>query len=63
MGWNSYDAFGASVTEDEMLANAAYMKAKLLPHGYDVCVVDYRWSDADAASHNRNGNGGPAGHG
>lgn len=59
MGWNSYDAFGSSVTEEEMLANAAYMKAKLLPHGYNVCVVDYRWSDADAASHNRNGNGGP----
>ena len=59
MGWNSYDAFGASVTEDEMLANAAYMRAKLLPHGYNLCVVDYRWSDADAASHNRNGNGGP----
>ncbi len=55
MGWNSYDAFGASVTEDEMLANAAYMKDHLLSHGWTYVVVDYRWSDADAAKHNKDG--------
>ena len=27
MGWNSYDAFGDSVTEDETMANAQYMKS------------------------------------
>jgi hypothetical protein len=59
MGWNSYDAFGSSVTEDEIMANARYMKDKLLPHGYRYVVVDYRWSDATAAQHDRNGNGGP----
>lgn len=59
MGWNSYDAFGSSVTEDEFLANAAYVKAKLLPCGYDTVVVDFRWSDATAANYDPNGIGGP----
>lgn len=58
MGWNTYDAFGASVTEGEILANADYMVKHLLHSGWNILVVDYRWSDADAAKHNRNGNGG-----
>jgi hypothetical protein len=45
MGWNSYDAFGDSVTEDEVLANAKYVKEKLLPHGWNYIVVDFRWYD------------------
>ncbi len=45
MGWNSYDAFGDSVTEAEVLANANYMKAKLLPYGWNYVVVDFRWYD------------------
>ena len=59
MGWNSYDAFGSSVTEEEFLANAAYVKAKLLPCGYDTVVVDFRWADATAAKYDPNGIGGP----
>ena len=31
MGWNSYDAFGDAVTEAEVLANAAWLKAHLQP--------------------------------
>ena len=34
MGWNSYNNFGGSVTEDEVLANATYMKENLLAHGW-----------------------------
>jgi hypothetical protein len=45
MGWNSYDAFGDSVTEAEVLANAQYMKDHLLSHGWQYCVVDFRWYD------------------
>jgi len=30
MGWNSYDAWGTSITEDETLANAQYMEDHLL---------------------------------
>ena len=55
MGWNSYDAFGSSVTEDEFMANANYMKNRLLAHGWKYMVIDYRWSDASAAAHDRNG--------
>lgn len=59
MGWNSYDTYGSSVTEEEFLANAAYVSQKLRPHGYRYAVVDYRWSDATAANYNGNGIGGP----
>jgi len=48
MGWNSYDCFGDSVTEEEVLANARYMKEKLLSHGWQYVVVDFRWYDPDA---------------
>ena len=47
MGWNSYDAFGDSVTEDEVLANANYVKEKLLPHGWKYIVIDFRWYDPE----------------
>ena len=48
MGWNSYDAFGDSVTEAEMLANAAWLKEHLQPLGWDTVVVDFRWYDRKA---------------
>ncbi len=45
MGWNSYDAYGDSVTEAEVLANARYMAEHLQPHGWEYIVIDYRWYD------------------
>src|ERR1700722_5216751 len=45
MGWNSYDAFGDSVTEPEVLANAQYVKDHLLSHGWQYVIVDFRWYD------------------
>jgi alpha-galactosidase len=45
MGWNSYDAWGSSVTEDETLANAQYMEVNLLSHGWKYVVIDARWYD------------------
>jgi alpha-galactosidase len=47
MGWNSYDAFGDSVTEDEVMANASYVKDKLRPHGWNYIVIDFRWYDPE----------------
>jgi alpha-galactosidase len=47
MGWNSYDAFGDTVTESEVLANARYVKEKLLPHGWNYIVIDFRWYDPE----------------
>lgn len=47
MGWNSWDCFGASVTEAEVLANARYMAEHLLPYGWDTVVVDIQWYEPD----------------
>ena len=53
MGWNSYDAFGDSVTEDETLANAAWMKEHLFAVGWDTVVVDFRWYDPQPTGDDR----------
>jgi len=45
MGWNSYDAFGDSVIESEVLSNALWLKEHLQPLGWDTVVVDFRWYD------------------
>jgi hypothetical protein len=45
MGWNSYDAYGDSVTEAEIIANSDWMHAHLQPFGWDTIVVDFRWYD------------------
>nr|HMN63233.1 hypothetical protein [Anaerolinea sp.] len=43
MGWNSWDAYGPSVREDEVKANADYMASHLLRFGWDTIVVDIQW--------------------
>ena len=54
MGWNSWDCYGTTVTEDEVLANARIMAERLLPHGWDTLVVDIAWYDPTARSHGYN---------
>ena len=44
MGWNSYDCFGYSVTEQQVKENADYMAANLKQHGWQYIVVDFIWS-------------------
>jgi alpha-galactosidase len=53
MGWNSYDAWGSSVTEPEVLANARYMQERLLAHGWHYVVIDFRWYDAVSSYNDR----------
>jgi alpha-galactosidase len=43
MGWNSYDCYGASVTELEVKANADVMAAHLKDFGWEYIVIDYCW--------------------
>ena len=43
MGWNSYDSFGASVTEQEMIDEATAVKQYMQPFGWNTVVIDYRW--------------------
>lgn len=54
MGWNSWDCYGTTVTEAEVLANAEHMAQHLLPFGWDTVVVDIDWSDPTARSHGYN---------
>ena len=50
MGWNSWDCYGASVREDEVLGNAQYMADHLKAFGWDTVVVDIQWSEPTADS-------------
>jgi hypothetical protein len=43
MGWNSWDCFGAGVTEQETLQNAEYMRTNLKKHGWNLITVDIQW--------------------
>jgi len=43
MGWNSWDCYGPTVTEDEVKANADYMAENLKEYGWEYVVVDIRW--------------------
>ncbi len=43
MGCNSYDSFGASVTEQAMLDEASTVRQILQPFGWNTVVIDYRW--------------------
>ena len=49
-GWNSWDCYGASVTESEVLINAEILKIELLKHGWDTVVVDIQWYEPKANS-------------
>ena len=51
MGWNSWDAYGPSVREDEIKANAEYMAANLLKYGWDTVVVDIQWYAPKTQTH------------
>jgi len=43
MGWNSYNAFGNTVKESEVLANTGFMATHLKKFGWQYVVIDYCW--------------------
>ena len=43
MGWNSWDCYGANVSEAEVKANAVYLAKNLKQYGWEYVVVDIRW--------------------
>jgi len=51
MGWNSWDCYGTTVTEAEVIANAEFMAEHLSAHGWDTIVIDADWADPTARSH------------
>ncbi len=54
MGWNSWDCYGPTVTEDEVKANAEYMAKHLKPFGWQYVVVDIRWYLENDKAHGYN---------
>ena len=50
MGWNSYDYYDTTVTEDAVKANADYMAAHLKEFGWEYIVVDIEWYAIGAGS-------------
>jgi hypothetical protein len=54
LGWNSFDAFYATVTDEEPKENEVYMKTLLVPYGWEYIVIDYCWSyPTPGLQHNR----------
>ena len=51
MGWNSWDCYGAAVTEEQVRRNADFMAANLKRYGWEYVVVDIQWYEPGAASH------------
>ncbi|MHA6247154.1 NPCBM/NEW2 domain-containing protein [Pontibacter sp. CAU 1760] len=54
MGWNSWDSYGPTVTEEEVKANADYMAKHLKSSGWEYVVVDIRWYVSNDKAHGYN---------
>ncbi|MBQ8540438.1 MAG: glycoside hydrolase family 27 protein [Clostridia bacterium] len=54
MGWNSWDCYGAAVTEDVVRKNADYMAKNLKKYGWEYVIVDIQWYEPNAVSHTYN---------
>ena len=51
MGWNSWDCYGAAVTEEITRQNAEYMAKHLKEYGWEYVVVDIQWYQPTAVNH------------
>ena len=47
LGWNTYDSYGASIKDTEVVAQAQALKTTLQPFGWNQVVIDYRWYDPE----------------
>ena len=54
MGWNSWDCYGPTVTEQEVKANTDYMAEHLKKYGWEYIVVDIRWYVENDKAHGYN---------
>lgn len=50
MGWNSWDCYGAAVTEEILLKNTDYMAEHLKQYGWEYIVCDIQWYEPTADS-------------
>lgn len=51
LGWNSWDAFGTTVTETQIKQQADFMAAKLKSRGWQHITVDIHWYQPTAKGH------------
>jgi hypothetical protein len=51
MGWNSWDCFGTTVTEDQAKAQADAMAKYLKPYGWTYFTVDIQWCRPNSQGH------------
>lgn len=51
MGWNSWDCFATTVTEEQTRAHAGFMAKHLLRHGWEYVVVDIQWYEPNATGY------------
>jgi alpha-galactosidase len=56
LGWNSWDIFGTTVTEQQIREQADAMAEHLLPSGYKYLTVDIQWYEPEAKGHYYNPN-------
>jgi alpha-galactosidase len=45
MGWNSWNSFATTITEQQAIANAEIMAKQLQPFGYDLFTIDIQCQD------------------
>lgn len=48
MGWNSWDCFATTVTEEQVKAQADYMSTHLARFGWQYIVLDIQWYEPNA---------------
>ena len=51
MGWNSWDCYGAAVTEDIVRKNADFMAKHLKKYGWEYSTVDIQWYEPNVKTH------------
>jgi alpha-galactosidase len=51
MGWNSWDCFGTTLTEEQAKAQADAMEKYLKPYGWTYFTVDIQWYEPDSQGH------------
>lgn len=51
LGWNSWDCYGAAVTEKIVRQNADFMAKNLKQYGWEYIVVDIQWYEPTADNH------------
>lgn len=51
LGWNSWDCFGTTVTEQQIKEQADAMEKQLLPSGYKYLTVDIQWYEPESKGH------------